>query len=307
MSFKIVNLLISVFLVFLLLFLLAPQTQGAFGISPPFLNANYLIKGARYSQIIYLVQDQPNEDLKIKAVLDISEKIRSWIKIDKGFEFVIPKGTRQFPVEVIIEVPKDAGLGIYRGNLSFTGAPAQSGQVTIAMGVQVALNLTVGEGIYQKLSVPMIRLLDIEESWAPRVYIKVSNEGNVSEVFTGATYELMDQFGETRLAYMQKTKDFPEIPPFTQGEYTIEFPINFHLGIGQYWGNVVFYQNEKAVASQKTVFNVLKAGSISGSVAQFSGFMKTNKNYLFITLIIIVFAIGFGIWRKNRRAKKASL
>jgi hypothetical protein len=238
--------------------------EAAFGISPPFMHADHLVPGSKFVQTIYLVQDQPVEDLRIKANLDIPEKVRSWISIDKGFEFTIPKGTRQFPVQVVVEVPKGTELAAYRGNLTFTGAPAQSGQVTIALGAQVSIDLRVGNDIFEKFSVPVIRLLDIEEGWNPRVYVKFNNEGNIPEAFTHATYELLDQYGAVRLAYIQKADDFPETPPFTIKEYSVEFPIDFHLGLGQYWGKVDFYQNEKVVASQKTVFNVLKAGSLSG-------------------------------------------
>ena len=105
--------------------LMPSLTQAAFGISPPFLNADHLVKGAKYIQTIYLVQDQPNEDLNINAKLDLKEPARSWVTVDKGFNFVIPKGVRQFPVQVAINVPKDAGLGVYSGNLTFTGAPSQ--------------------------------------------------------------------------------------------------------------------------------------------------------------------------------------
>ncbi|MDI6733947.1 MAG: hypothetical protein QMD50_00430 [Patescibacteria group bacterium] len=308
MTLKIIKKLVYLLLLFLIGFsIVIPQARGAFGISPPFLNADHLVKGTKYIQKIYLVQDQPNEDLRIKAVLDISEKIRPWIGIDKGFEFIIPKGTRQFPVEVTINVPSNADLGIYHGNLSFTGAPSKTGQVTIALGVQVALNLTVGEGIFRKFSVPFIRMLDIEEGWNPRVFLRVNNEGNITESFTSATYELMDQFGETRLAYLQKASDLPEVPAFAQKEYTVEFPINFKMGIGQYWGNTVFYQDNKIIASQKTVFNVLESGSISGPTAQISNFVKQNQNYLIVISAVIIFIIGIGFWKKNRKLRKSGL
>src|SRR3989344_3360725 len=73
--------------------------DAAFGISPPFLNADHLVPGAAYEQVIYLVQDHPDVDIPIKATLTVPESIKSWITIDKGFDFVIPQGTRQFPVK----------------------------------------------------------------------------------------------------------------------------------------------------------------------------------------------------------------
>lgn len=278
----------------------APRAHAAaFGISPPFLNADHLVKGTRYVQTIYLLQNQPNEDLRIKAELDISESIRSWIAIDKGFDFVIPKGVRQFPVEVSVQVPQNTGVGFYHGNLTFTSMPSQSGQVTIALGAQVVINLTVGTDIYRKFTVPLIQLLDIEEGWSPRVYVKFNNEGNVPESFDRATYELLDQFGGVRLAYAQKSKGFPETPPFTVKEYTVEFPIDFHLGVGEYWGSVNFYQEGKVVASQKTIFTVLKAGSLSTAKERIVRFL--TGTWMYLVLIAAVAASVVAVKRKRRR------
>lgn len=277
--------------------------DAAFGTSPPFLNADHLVPGAKYFQTIYLVQDRPTEDLTIRAALEIPDKIRSWISLDKGFDFVIPKGTNQFPVKVIISVPKDAAIGYYRGNLSFTTAPAQSGQVTIALGAQVVVNMTVGKDIYRQFSVPLTKFLDIEEGWDPLVYVKVQNDGNVPESFTSASYELFDKLGAVRLAYVQKDKGFPETPPFTASEYTLEFPVDFHLGLGSYWGVVNFYQDDKLVASQKTIFNVLKKGSLSGPMAQIIRILDKNRIYLGAAAIIAVFAgwFAFRISKRKRR------
>jgi hypothetical protein len=280
-----------------------PNTEAAFGISPPFLNATHLVKGSKYVQTIYLVQDQPEQDLTIKADLDIPERIRSWIALDKGFQFVIPKGTRQFPLQVTVQVPRDTELGSYHGTLTFTTVPGQAGQVTIALGAQVAINLTVGEGIYEKFSVALIRFMDIEEGWNPRVYVKFNNEGNIPEAFTGATYELLDQFGGTRLAYIQKSKGFPETPPFTVSDYIVEFPIDFHLGIGQYWASVNFYQRETLVASQKTVFNVLKRGSISSPTARFLSFLKENPGYSAGIGAVIAGGAVFAVIKRKRKRR----
>lgn len=287
-----------------LYFLTTPlYAYAAFGTSPPFLNADHLVKGAHYVQTVYLVQDRPDVDVPINAVLEIPESIRSWVTLDRGFSFTIPKGVQQFPVQVSVQIPQDAGLGAYHGNLTFTTAPTQSGQVTIALGAQVVINLTVGEGIYRNIHIPLIRFLDIEEGWNPRVQVKFANDGNVPEAFTGATYELLDQFGATRLAYLQKSEGFPEIPPFTIKEDIIEFPSSFRLGIGQYWGSVNFYQNDTLIGSQKTVFNVLKQGSLSGTWDQLALILKNNSIVAgggFLAAILILFWFARMMRRKRR-------
>lgn len=283
-----------------------PTAEAAFGISPPFLDAQHLVKGSHYNQTIYLVQDQPDQDLAIEAQFEVNERVRKWFIINGGEKIVIPKGVRQFPVSIDIKVPENADLGIYRGTLRFVGAPARTGQVTVALGVELSLDFTVGEGIYEEFSVPLVRLLDIEEGWSPRVYVKFKNSGNVPEAFDRAVYELFDKFGAVRLAFIQKEKDFPEIPPFTTQEFTVEFPIDLHLGIGSYWGNVIFFQNGKPVATQRTVFNVLKEGSISGTSARIAAALKNNwQTYSALAVIVIV---GAALVRRRlmKRSRKNS-
>ncbi len=278
--------------------------KAAFGISPPFLNADHLVAGANYVQTVYLVQDQPNDDLLIRATLTVPSKIIPWISIDQGTSFTIPKGTRQFPVNITVHVPSDEGIGKYSGNLSFTSQPTKTGQVTIALGVNVAINLTVGTGIYEKFSVPLVALPAIEEGWNPQAYVKFINDGNIPESFDSATFEVFDQYDAVRLAYMQKQDGFQETPPFTTNEYTIEFPTNFHLGIGEYWGNVVLYQHGQVVASQKTIFHVLKAGSLHGPWTSALHSLQTGGWLMYVAVLVIVVIIGL-VWFLRRRSKKS--
>jgi hypothetical protein len=291
--------LFLVFPLFLAIFILFPvsPTYAAFGISPPFLNADHLVPGAKYEQTVYLVQDQPNQDLNIVANLTMNEPARSWVSIDKGFNFTIPQGTRQFPVTITISVPQGVTLGAYNGNLTFTTQPSSAGQVTIALGAQVAINLTIGTGTFEKYSVPLIQFPDIQEGQSPAVHVKFENDGNVPEGFDGATYELYDQYDSVRLAYVQKSTGFPTTAPFTIADYNISFPLDFYLGIGQYWGVVNFYKNGQVVASQKTVFNVLKATWYQKAL----NYIADEWVYILIGFILLMIVLALALWRNKRK------
>lgn len=274
-------------------------SEAAFGISPPFLNATSLLKGSRYVQTIYLVQDQPNQDLKIQAKLEISDRVRKWIRVNDGKEIIIPKGVRQFPVEILVNVPKNAELGAYRGTLSFAGVPDErTGQITVALGVQLTINLSIGTDIHRDFKIALVKFLDIEEGWAPRVLVKFNNEGNVPELVNGAIYELFDKFGAVRLAYVQEAKKLPEIEPFTIKEEIIEFPIDLHLGLGQYWGAVGLSQLEKVIVSQKGIFNVLKAGSLSNPTVIIWEHLRRSRNYYLIGLGVLL--LGFLVFYRKK-------
>ncbi len=276
-----------------------PAASAAFGVSPPFVNAAHLVPGSTYAQTIYLVQDQVDQNINVTAQMNVGQPAQSWITINPGTAFVIPKGTRQFPVTITIAVPKDASLGVYNGTINFAGAPASAGQVTIALGVQVQLNLTVGSGIYESFSVPYVKNLDIEEGWNPRALVRLENDGNVSESLDGATFELYDEFDSVRLAYIQLSNGLPTVPPFTTKEYTLEFPTDLHLGVGQYWGVVTLYKNNQEVASNKGVFNVLPAGSLSSPLSVIILALREYWIYYLLGAIIVALVV-----RRILRARK---
>lgn len=296
--------LIPVILAAALFFLIGASTThaGSFGSSPPYFTADHLVPGATFSQTIYLVQDDPSVDLPIQAQLTVPDAVKGWFSIDKGFSFTIPAGVRQFPVVVTVVVPKDAGLAKYDGTLVFTTSPSQTGQVSIALGTSIAVHLTIGNDIYEKYSVPSIQFATIEEGWNPRAIVKFENDGNIPEGFDSATFDIYDQYDAVRLAYITKESGFPQIPAFTTENDTIEFPTDFHLGVGQYWGIVTFYKNQQAVASLKTVFNVVPAGSILGPFGSFIYSIERNPTLLALVVVVILFVV-FIIWNFTRRRR----
>jgi len=292
-----------------LIFFAAPGISlAAFGVSPPFINAVHLVPGATYSQTIYLVRDDASADLPITTTLNVPDTIKSWISVsngsDNGPNFLIPAGTQQFPVNVTITVPQNQPLGTYQGSILFATAPNSAGQVTIALGADVTMNLVVGNGVFEQFSIPYITLPSIEEGWNPRVTYRLQNDGNVSEQLTGATFSLYDQYDITQLAYLTKNDGFPIVPPFTAQEDTIQFPTDFHLGIGDYWGVVTFYKNNEAIASQKAIFHVLPRGSLSSPLDIALENIEAYWMYYLIGLIVLLLIIRriFMVRRNKRRA-----
>ncbi len=246
-----------VFLVFFFLFA-KPLLVGAFGVSPPFINADKLVKGVEYETTIILSQGQPKEDLKVKAVFDVPEKVRSWFSVDKGEEFIIPAGTQQFPISVFIKVPENTDLGIYKGYLRINTVPAEKeGQVSIAVGARVDINMTVGEGAFIDFNIKRIEILDIKEGQKPKIRVELENKGNVAVAPELVTFDVLDKYGSVKLATGQNNK-LPETPPFKTKKFIVEIPIGMNLGIGEYWAEAKIYYNGQIVKNGeiKTVFDV---------------------------------------------------
>lgn len=268
----------------------APLIASAFGVSPPFVNADKLVKGSRYEATIFLVQGQPEQDLEVKAIFDVPEKIAKWVSVDKGEQFVIPKGVQQFPIKVRIQVPEDAGLGVYHGYLRVNTVPkAKEGdQISISVGARIDLNFTVGEGAFLDYVIRRLDILDIEEGDLPQIVITLENTGNVAAGPERATMDLLDKYGNVRLGFAQN-EDLPEVPAFETKTFTVEFPIDLKLGIGEYWAEARLYRDGQISKSLKTVFNVTER--------------KINYAlYAGIGSVIIVLAILSFLWRK--RSKK---
>ncbi|HVM76634.1 MAG TPA: hypothetical protein VMU07_00570 [Candidatus Paceibacterota bacterium] len=291
---------VSIAFVAVFFFMPAAITHAAFGVSPPFVNADHLVPGSTFTQTIYLVRDNADQDVKIQASLQLADPIKNWVSFDQGSSFTIPAGMHQFPVTISVSVPKDAGLGIYHGSLTFNTAPASAGQVTIALGAQVEINLTIGNNVYENYVVQRMTFPDIYEGENPLVDVKFENDGNVPESFDSAVFELYDQYDTVRLAYVQKNDGFPTTPAFSVKDYELEFPIDFYMGVGQYWGFVTFYKNHQAVASQKTVFNVLRSDWWS----RFIRYVAKEWIWLLIALVLLVGIVIAIVIRIRRSAAR---
>lgn len=235
----------------------APAVVSAFGVSPPYVHAPVLRKGSQFTSTIFLVQGDPKVDLRVRAVFEVPEKIKGWFSVDKGSEFTIPAGLQQFPIKVLINVPKDAENGIFTGYLRVNTIPNREAdqQIAISVGARIDISLTVGENVVSDFSIRKIDILDIRQGENPQVIVTLDNIGNVPAAPDRASFELFDKFGQIRLGYAAIEK-FPETPAFQSSDFTMEFPVDIRLSIGEYWGDVKLYRGSEVVKELRTVFNV---------------------------------------------------
>lgn len=235
---------------------LAPRAEAGFGVSPPLIQEDKLVPGITLSRIVYLVQGTPERDLPVNLVVE--SQVKEWISFPQGAQVVIPKGVQQYPLAVDISVPKDAELGAYKGVIRLTTVPVKaedSGEVAIAIGGIVNLDLTVGNNIIYELKSKLIKILDIKEGEDPQVDVTLINNGNAPAAPDTATFELFNKFGEIRLAYAE-SKDFQSVPAFHEQVAHLVFPVEIHVAPGEYWGHVKVYRERELLGELRTVFNV---------------------------------------------------
>lgn len=277
-------------------FLMANTVQAGFGVSPPKIIADKLIKGSHFESIVYLVQGNPLSDLQVDISVS-GDQINKWVEIEGGLKQVIPAGVQQFPLKVLIDVPEKADFGHYKGYLSLstsvikkTDDPEQN-QITMSIGARVDLDLTVGDNFVQDFKIRQIKIANIRQGKPLQATVVVENIGNVKIKPERITFDLFDKFANVRLAFvegdLQKVKD---IAPFKTQEIKIKFPVDLKLGIGEYWGEVKVYKDGEVVKSNKTVFNVLKRNIFT--------------EWYFWLIVGAVFVIGgliFALIKKSRR------
>ncbi len=262
---------------------------AGFGISPPSVTNSNLVPGSFYEQDIYLVQSNPDVDLNAVVKVDAGE-INSWIKIENGNNFVIPKGMQQFPMKVAVTVPKDAKLGDYKGSIAISTSPAgdQKAGVSIVLGANVSIDLKVTSIKVSNFSIQNFQILSASKGSPIKLLIKVKNDGNVENGPTKASLTFFDQYhskqlGQKEVFITEKAKSFE------MKDITVEFPND--LNIGSYWADVKIYSDDKTIVDSKLVFDV--------GVGQASG-LSLASTWPYILLIIIVLT-GFVLYMKKRK------
>lgn len=282
---------------------ISPVLAG-FGISPPRLANDRLLPGSHYEQVIYLVRGEPKETLFTTIKINAPE-IENWIKVEPGFEFELPKGTQQFPVKFIVDVPQDAELKLYQGTIDILTSPekAKEGQVTVALGAQAEIALRVTEEELSEFEFRGITLKDVEQGSPIKLILKIENKGNQETGPTKVYLKVFDQHHGSLLE--EKETDILErVEPFQIQEIPVEFPTN--LGIGQYWGDFEIYQDEKLVKKDKQVFNILEKTEVAtGAPGAEEEEKGEGFSYLYIGIVIIaILVLGGAVWFFLKRKKK---
>lgn len=267
---------------------------GGFGVSPPQIIADNLLKGSVYERTITFVQSEPDEDLQAEIVFDAPE-IESWISIDRGMSFVIPKGEQQFPIKVKINVPEDTPTGKYKGFIRISTAPAkikevgEGSSVSINLGGRIDLDLTVGNNVIEEFEVLAITMKNIETGWPLLASVKIQNTGNIPVKLDRATFDLFDKYKSVRLGYGQ-TEEFEFVPPYSVKETMMQFPIDLSLGLGEYSGMVKVYKDGKVVKELQTPFRVVEKGTLPYS---FGGNVKSEDKQTNFSKILLIFLVLF--------------
>jgi hypothetical protein len=290
----------------LLIFGYAKSVSAGFGISPPYVKNSQLTPGSKYEQQIMLLRSSAEDELTAEVKVTAPE-IASWITIDKGNTFALPKGMVQVPMLVTINVPKNAEIGTYKGSINVritSGANAKNG-VAIALGARIDVDLALTNVANADFIVRLASIENIEMlkwPWSLPIFnfflhrvpvvLDIENIGNVKTAPSKVSLEIFD-LTRNRLLESKVNTDLDSVDPFTRKETKAYFRTK--LGLGQYWGRIKVYKDETIVNSYEIAFTIGEPGQFGQKLGWYPWVLAGI--YLAIIIAILTLLIYFRSWR----------
>jgi len=260
--------------IFLFIFCFAQITWAGFGISPPYVSNDSLARGSIYEKKITIVRGDPIEDLKAEITINVLGA-NDWITIDKGNEFILPKGEKQVPIIIKVQVPKQAAYGAYKGSIRIKTsslAPLQKGTVTIALGAQIDVDLNVSQQKIFNFIVRGVTPFDAEEGYKKWIFffptklvfqLRIENLGNIQCQPTKIVLDIYDSNKNNLLETVEASR-IGSVKPFENNFILVNFLTK--LKPGSYYAQFKIYKNnEIAQGGEGEVhLSIMPKGTIQG-------------------------------------------
>ncbi len=286
--------------------------QAGFGISPPYIKNENLSQGLHYEKKITLVRGDPIEDWNVEIIINVPGA-NDWISVDKGKEFIMPKGAQQVPIIFSVNVPKDTKFGRYTGIIRIKTAPVkppEEGTISILLGGQIDVNLNVQKEIFD-FKVRSVKASDLEEGdkrwmfYFPGIIkfsMQIENLGNIKAAPNKVLFNIYDEQEEELLETIETTK-MNKINPFEIDWVIAE--LKTKLKAGSYYAQYKIFKKDEIISQGKIHLSILSKGSITDyeRATIFDLNMKDKLIIIFGSLLIL-FAIGFGIRQALESLKK---
>lgn len=299
-------------LIFVLFLTWATVVRAGFGVSPPLIKNHQLTPGSIYKQEIMLLRSSAEEDLKAQVKVDAPE-IASWISIEQGESFILPKGELQVPLVVNFKIPKGAELGNYTGYINVKIVPVTdkgASGVAIALGARIDIDLALTNVSQSSFLVRLVSIPDFErlgrpwswKFWAPlydrlfykiRLVMNIENKGNVKTSPSKVAIEVWD-LSKKKMFQSSVDSSIKKIQPFSTEEAIAEFPTK--LPVGQYWAKIRIYNGQEVVNYYEIAFTISNPGVLGGtSLGVWPWLVATAIILIIILLLAVLIKIRF--WR----------
>lgn len=229
-----------------------PQSEAAFGTSPPWVKNDHMLPGTTFEQIINLSRDDTSEEFSVSSRITGDKMLLKWITIQDEKNLIMKVGQSILPIKVIVNVPKQAAIKSYVGGIFVALKPSSSaegggGEVAISLGAHIAVNITVTGEKIMDYNVKSITADPLKEGELFYLIVEVQNLGNtdISEL-SGQ----IDIYNSTESEILKSLTFIPLVEPVSPNE-TVKSKMLFKdliLDPGEYWVVV------KATKLGKTIY-----------------------------------------------------
>ena len=301
-----------VFVLFVLVTQLAvvDLVNAGFGITPPYVRNTSLTRNSVYEQQILMVRSDPTRPLKALITIDAPE-VEEWIEIVEGDSIPLPQGETKVPMTVRVTVPSSVDFKRYQGVLRIkTAAPddqVAAGAVSISLGAQVDIDLTVIDKEILDFRVRKISLPDLNEghkfAWLYfpgriRFQMLIENTGNVNVAPSNVVFRIYDATGTVLLEEIEHKNRIKKIQPFATEEVLAELPTK--LPAGSYIAKYEVFNGEELKQDGELTLSILPYGSVQHAGFGFNGLSIPHKLSIVLPILSLFALIGLA-WYSRRR------
>jgi len=301
MSFKRIGLVLIV--IFLFTFGLTQTVRAGFGVTSPYVENDRLVPGAHYEKEMIIVRGDPTEDWKAELTINVPGA-DDWISINKGLDFILPKGEKQTPIVVTVNVPKNAKFARYQGAIRIRTLPAKpTGGVSIALGARINVDLEVVKGGIFDFVIQGVKLFDINEGWKIKLGIELKNTGNVEASPTKIYLDVYDSTNQVKIASLENDSIADKVNPFETKQVIAEF--SNQLKAGPYYAHFKIYNRDILAKDGELSLSILPPGTLPNPSQSNSALIQslTKGTLGLVILIIILLIAAFVVFRIIKKKK----
>jgi len=302
----------SFLIIIAVLFFNVHALYAGFGVTPPYVSNVSLTRNSVYEQTIYLVRSDPTTDLKATVSIDVPG-VNEWFVINEGNEFVLPRGEQKVPMTVKVTVPDDADFKQYSGNIRIkTGATddkVQGGAVSISLGAQIDVDLTVIDKKIKDFKVRKIGVSDLNEGhkvgwlyYPGKITFEmlIENIGNVPIAPSDVVFRIYDKSGNVLLEEAHKKGKIEQVEPFATKSVIAELPTK--LPSGSYLARFEIKNDDDVKLSGEVNLSVLPYGTLQTAGFGFLGLSLAHKLSVIVPILFfITIPLAILIRAKRRR------
>ena len=304
--------------VLLLLFLGAEIAHAGFGITPPYVRNSSLTRNSVYEQEIIMVRGNPDTELVASITLDAPE-VESWIEVLEGDEILLPRGENRVPITVRVTVPPNADFSDYSGRMRIRTQPSDAqvreGAVSITLGAQISIDLTVIDRIIEEFRIRRVQLPELNTGryigwlyFPGRIAfdMRVENTGNVDFAPTKVTFDIYDVRGQVLLEQTENIRRIRTIAPYATENVIAELPTR--LPPGNYRARYNIYNKDEVVQSGELNMIIREYGTVQAAGFGLRGLSTPHLISVILPvlafLILIIYIGYFMYYKRNQRRRK---